>query len=55
MLDITLPIRDEGLSVKEASARVGFDDPFYFSRIFRRVFKRSPSSLGRRAGQAAAT
>jgi AraC-like DNA-binding protein/quercetin dioxygenase-like cupin family protein len=40
-------IRDNGLSVKEAAALVGFDDPFYFSRIFRRIFKHPPSSLYR--------
>ena len=38
-------IRDKGHSVKEAAAEVGFDDPFYFSRIFRRIFKRPPSSV----------
>lgn len=40
-------IRDQGAGVKEAAARVGFDDPFYFSRVFKRVFKRAPSSLRR--------
>lgn len=38
-------LRDEGLSVKEAAARVGFDDPFYFSRIFRRILMRTPGSV----------
>lgn len=38
-------LRDDGLSVKEAAARVGFDDPFYFSRVFRRVLMRNPSSV----------
>lgn len=40
-------LRDQGMSVKEAAAQVGFDDPFYFSRVFKRTFKRSPSSLRR--------
>lgn len=42
-------LRDEGLSVKESAARVGFDDPFYFSRVFRAVLKRTPSSVRRNA------
>ena len=39
-------LRDEGLSVKEVAARVGFDDPFYFSRVFKRVMHRTPASVG---------
>ncbi|MBT3193064.1 MAG: helix-turn-helix transcriptional regulator [Verrucomicrobia bacterium] len=35
---------DEGLSVKEAAAAVGFNDPFYFSRIFKKVMGISPSA-----------
>ena len=38
-------LRDEGLSVKETAARVGFDDPFYFSRVFKRVMHRTPASV----------
>ena len=38
-------LRDEGLSVKETAARVGFDDPFYFSRVFKRLMHRSPTSV----------
>ena len=38
-------LRDEGCSVKEAATRVGFDDPFYFSRVFRRILQRNPSSV----------
>lgn len=34
---------EEGLSVKEAAARVGFSDQFHFSRIFKRIMKFSPS------------
>jgi AraC-like DNA-binding protein len=41
-------IRDRGLSVKEVAAMVGFDDPFYFSRVFKRIMKRSPASILRR-------
>lgn len=38
-------LRDDGATVKEAAVRVGFDDPFYFSRVFRRVLMRNPSSV----------
>ncbi len=38
-------LRDEGLSVKETAGRVGFDDPFYFSRVFKRVMHRTPASV----------
>jgi AraC-like DNA-binding protein len=38
-------MRDEGLSVKEAAARVGFSDAFYFSRVFKRIMTMSPSRL----------
>ena len=38
-------LRTEQLSVKEVAARVGFDDPLYFSRIFRRVLQRTPRSV----------
>ncbi len=31
--------------VKEAAAEVGFDDPFYFNRLFKRRFGASPSSI----------
>lgn len=40
-------IRDRGMSVKQAAASVGFADPFYFSRIFRRIMKCSPASICR--------
>jgi len=35
---------DEGLSVKEAAAEVGFNDPFYFSRVFKKVMGIAPSA-----------
>jgi AraC-like DNA-binding protein/quercetin dioxygenase-like cupin family protein len=38
-------LRDEGLSVKETAARLGYDDPFYFSRVFKRVMHRTPASV----------
>jgi len=38
-------IRQEGLSSKEASDRLGFANPFHFSRAFRRVRGVSPSRL----------
>lgn len=33
------------LSVKEVADQVGFHDPFYFSRVFKKVFGVPPSSL----------
>jgi AraC-like DNA-binding protein len=32
-----------GVSVKEIAARVGYEDPLYFSRVFRSVVEHSPS------------
>ena len=32
-----------GLSVKEIAAKVGYEDPLYFSRVFRSVVEHSPS------------
>ncbi len=37
---------EEGrLTVSEIAYQVGFSDPAYFSRSFKKMFKRSPSSL----------
>lgn len=36
-------LHDEGLSVADAAAQSGFNDPFYFSRVFTRLYQRSPS------------
>jgi two-component system response regulator YesN len=41
----TTLLREDGLSIKEASGLVGFQDPNYFSRIFRRYVGVSPSEL----------
>ena len=38
-------LRDKGLSVKETAQRVGFNDPFYFSRVFKKVMRRSPGAV----------
>ncbi|MBS3733613.1 MAG: helix-turn-helix transcriptional regulator [Phycisphaerae bacterium] len=38
-------LRGEGLSVRQAGRRVGFDDPFHFSRVFKRVLGVAPSRL----------
>ncbi len=35
----------EGYSVKESAFAVGFRDPLYFSRVFRRVYEISPSQI----------
>ena len=37
-------LRDDGLLVKEIAYRVGFDSPNYFSRRFREVEGRTPTS-----------
>ena len=36
-----------GIRVKEVARRLGFDDPLYFSRLYRRYRGRSPSYWGR--------
>jgi AraC-like DNA-binding protein len=36
-------LADGTLSIKEVAARVGFDDPYHFSRVFRQVDGLSPS------------
>lgn len=42
-------MNEEGLSAKEVSAMVGYSDPFYFSRVFKRVMSMSPcQALGKR-------
>jgi AraC-like DNA-binding protein len=38
-------IHEEGLSVKEVAGRVGFSDPFYFSRTFKRIMGITPSEV----------
>ncbi len=35
----------EGLSVKEAAFRTGFGDPFYFSKVFKKIMGMPPSTL----------
>lgn len=36
-------LHDEGLGVADAAAQAGFNDPFYFSRVFTRLYQRPPS------------
>lgn len=38
-------LHDEQLSVKETAERLGFPDPHYFSRIFKKVYGFPPSSV----------
>ncbi len=38
-------MQEEHLSVKEAATRVGFSDPFYFSRVFTRIAGIRPSEV----------
>jgi transcriptional regulator GlxA family with amidase domain len=42
-------------SVKEIAAAMGYDDPFYFSRVFKSVHNVAPAEYRRRNGQAKAT
>jgi AraC-like DNA-binding protein len=34
---------DADASVKELAASVGFEDPFYFTRVFKKIVGESPS------------
>lgn len=43
-----LLLRDKNISIKEASFMVGYQDPNYFSRIFRKIMGFSPSDLEKR-------
>jgi transcriptional regulator GlxA family with amidase domain len=38
-------------SVKEVAATMGYDDPFYFSRVFKSVHRVAPAEYRRRNGQ----
>jgi transcriptional regulator GlxA family with amidase domain len=44
-----------GSSVKEIAATMGYDDPFYFSRVFKSVHQVAPAEYRRRNVQARAT
>lgn len=39
-------IHEEGKSVKEAAYAVGYQDPFYFSRVFKQILGIPPSQVG---------
>jgi transcriptional regulator GlxA family with amidase domain len=41
-------------SVKEIAAAMGYDDPFYFSRVFKSVHQVAPAEYRRRNGQSRA-
>jgi len=41
-------------SVKEIAATMGYDDPFYFSRVFKSVHRVAPAEYRRRNGQGGA-
>jgi two-component system response regulator YesN len=38
-------IHEQGKSVKEAAYAVGYQDPFYFSRVFKRTLGIPPSQV----------
>ena len=46
-------LQDESLPVKQVAAELGYEDPFYFSRLFKAVHQVAPSHY-RRAQSAAA-
>ncbi|BCU79495.1 AraC family transcriptional regulator [Luteolibacter sp. LG18] len=41
---------DPGLTIAEISRRVGYEDPYYFSRLFRRHLGQSPAAYRREIG-----
>lgn len=45
-----LYLRQSGLPIREIAATVGFADPLYFSRVFRRHFGCSPSQVAQASG-----
>jgi len=38
-------LAEDELTVKEAAEACGYDDPFYFSRVFRRYFGTTPGKV----------
>lgn len=38
-------LREEGLGVKETAGRVGFEDEFHFSKVFKKVTGQSPNAF----------
>ncbi len=46
-------LRDEGLSVTEVAARLGYADPSHFSKRFKEAFRIPPSLVARRVAAAA--
>ena len=35
-------LRDPQIKVKDLASHMGFDDPYYFSRVFKKVSGKSP-------------
>ncbi|WP_341282799.1 AraC family transcriptional regulator [Paenibacillus sp. FSL H8-0537] len=40
-------MRNSTLNISEISAQLGYQNPFYFSKVFKKVFGESPSSYMR--------
>jgi len=40
-------LAEPDILVKEIAYKLGFDDPFHFSRVFKKVFSISPQSFKR--------
>jgi len=47
-VNLACKLLSEGHSVKETSALVGIDDPYYFSRLFKKITNSSPTDFTRK-------
>src|SRR5690606_34226151 len=48
-------LRERTLSISDVAARVGYRDPLYFSKVFRRRFGQSPANWRKQAAAESAT
>jgi YesN/AraC family two-component response regulator len=46
-LTVAYTLLNKGLKVKDVSKKVGYNDEFYFSRLFKKKFGISPNKLKR--------
>lgn len=45
-------LNESSLSIRDVAARVGYDDPFYFDRLFRRFYGMTPRDYRRKLNSA---
>ena len=45
-------LNESSLSIRDVAARVGYDDPFYFDRLFRRFYGMTPRDYRRKLSSA---